>query len=102
MQNSNNKHFTHFKVHTQYSICEGAVKIESLKDFCKENKLVSVGICDTENLCGALEFSEKLSKVSEKFTTLLLIDKLPLVGLSIIDKILSKVDFPEPDGPTKE
>ena len=43
-----------------------------------------------------------LSKVSEKFTTLLLIDKLPLVGLSIIDKILSKVDFPEPDGPTKE
>ena len=73
MQNSNNKHFTHFKVHTQYSICEGAVKIESLKDFCKENKLVSVGICDTENLCGALEFSENISKVGTQ----------PIIGTQI-------------------
>ncbi|MDC0600853.1 DNA polymerase III subunit alpha [Candidatus Pelagibacter sp.] len=73
MRNSNNKHFTHFKVHTQYSICEGAVKIESLKDFCKENKLVSVGICDTENLCGALEFSENISKVGTQ----------PIIGTQI-------------------
>ncbi|MDC1248107.1 DNA polymerase III subunit alpha [Pelagibacteraceae bacterium] len=73
MQNSNNKHFTHFKIHTQYSICEGAVKIESLKDFCKENKLVSVGICDTENLCGALEFSENISKVGTQ----------PIIGTQI-------------------
>ncbi|MBL6799908.1 MAG: DNA polymerase III subunit alpha, partial [Candidatus Pelagibacter bacterium] len=73
MQNSNNKHFTHFKVHTQYSICEGAVKIESLKDFCKENKLISVGICDTENLCGALEFSENISKVGTQ----------PIIGTQI-------------------
>ena len=73
MQNSNNKHFTHLKVHTQYSICEGAVKIESLKDFCKENKLVSVGICDTENLCGALEFSENISKVGTQ----------PIIGTQI-------------------
>ena len=73
MQNSNNKHFNHFKVHTQYSICEGAVKIESLKDFCKENKLVSVGICDTENLCGALEFSENISKVGTQ----------PIIGTQI-------------------
>jgi len=73
MQNSNNKHFTHFKVHTQYSICEGAVKIESLKNFCKDNKLVSVGICDTENLCGALEFSENISKVGTQ----------PIIGTQI-------------------
>ncbi|MDB2354233.1 DNA polymerase III subunit alpha [Candidatus Pelagibacter bacterium] len=73
MQNSNNKHFNHFKVHTQYSICEGAIKIESLKDFCKENKLVSVGICDTENLCGALEFSENISKVGTQ----------PIIGTQI-------------------
>ena len=73
MQNSNNKHFNHFKVHTQYSICEGAVKIESLKDFCKENKLISVGICDTENLCGALEFSENISKVGTQ----------PIIGTQI-------------------
>ena len=54
--------FTNFKVHTQYSICEGAIKIDSLKSFCKERKIRSVGLSDTSNLCGALEFSENLSK----------------------------------------
>ena len=29
--------FNHLKIHTQYSICEGAIKIDRLKDFCKEN-----------------------------------------------------------------
>ena len=31
-----NKTFNHFKIHTQYSICEGAVKIDQLKNFCKK------------------------------------------------------------------
>ena len=61
MESINNQ-FTHFKVHTQYSICEGALKIENLKIFCKENKIRSVGLSDTSNLCGALEFSENISK----------------------------------------
>ena len=59
----NNKNFNHLKVHTQYSICEGAVKIDELADYCKSNKIKSVGLADSFNLCGALEFSEKLSKV---------------------------------------
>ena len=54
--------FNHFKVHTQYSICEGAVRIDELADHCKSLKIKSVGICDSLNLCGALEFSEKISK----------------------------------------
>ena len=33
MKESLNKTFNHFKVHTQYSICEGALKIDKLKDF---------------------------------------------------------------------
>ena len=28
----NKKKFVHFKVHTQYSICEGAIKIDELKE----------------------------------------------------------------------
>ena len=55
--------FTNFKVHTQYSICEGAIKIEDLADYCKKNKVRSLGLSDSFNLCGALEFSEALSKV---------------------------------------
>ena len=63
MKESANKTFNHFKVHTQYSICEGAIKIDQLKDFCKTNKIKSLGVSDTYNLSGALEFSETLSSV---------------------------------------
>jgi DNA polymerase-3 subunit alpha len=59
----NNKDFNHLKVHTQYSICEGAIKIDELADYCKSNKIKSIGLADSYNLCGALEFSEKISKV---------------------------------------
>jgi DNA polymerase-3 subunit alpha len=59
----NNKKFNHLKVHTQYSICEGAIKIEELADYCKLNRVKSIGLADSFNLCGALEFSEKISKI---------------------------------------
>ncbi len=62
MQKNENKNFNHLKVHSQYSICEGAIKIDDLKNYCKKNKIKSLGISDTSNLCGALEFSENLSK----------------------------------------
>ena len=62
MSQFNNQNFNHLKIHTQYSICEGAIKIDELKDFTKTLKIKSLGLCDTENLCGALEFAEKISK----------------------------------------
>jgi len=55
------KNFNHYKLHTQYSICEGAIRIEDLEKFCKTNKIRCVGISDTSNLCGALQFSETVS-----------------------------------------
>ena len=69
----NNQNFNHLKIHTQYSICEGAIKIEDLKNFCKENKIKSIGLSDTSNLCGALEFSEEISKVGTQ----------PIIGTQI-------------------
>jgi DNA polymerase III subunit alpha len=57
------KRFNNIKIHTQYSICEGAIKIDDLAEYCKTNKIKSLGLTDSYNLCGALEFSEKLSKV---------------------------------------
>ena len=68
-----NKIFNHIKVHTQYSICEGALKIDELADFCKLNKIKSIGLADSYNLCGALEFSEKISKVGTQ----------PIIGTQI-------------------
>ena len=59
---SSMKEFNNIKVHTQYSICEGAVKIDELANYCKITKIKAIGI-DSFNLCGALEFAEKISKV---------------------------------------
>ncbi|MDC2987535.1 DNA polymerase III subunit alpha [Candidatus Pelagibacter bacterium] len=73
----NEKSFNHIKVHTQYSICEGAIKIDDLADYCKLNKIKSIGLADSFNLCGALEFSEKLSKVGTH----------PIIGTQINLKI---------------
>ena len=65
--------FNHLKIHSQYSICEGAIKIDDLKDFSKENKIRSLALCDSVNLCGALEFAEKISKVGTQ----------PIIGTQI-------------------
>ena len=74
MVESLNNNFVHFKIHSQFSICEGAIKIDNLKDHCKINKFKSLGICDTSNLSGALEFSETISKQGTQ----------PIIGTQII------------------
>ena len=87
---SNGKIFNNFKIHTQYSICEGAIKIDDLAQYCKERKIPNIGICDSFNLCGALEFSEKVSKCGThpvigtqiNFSTDNSIGKLPLFASS--------------------
>jgi len=73
MSESQFQNFNHLKIHSQYSICQGAVKIDDLKDFSKLNKIKSLGLCDTTNLCGALEFAEKISKVGSQ----------PIIGTQI-------------------
>jgi DNA polymerase III subunit alpha len=76
MPESNNQKFNHIKIHTQYSICEGAIKIDQLKNFCKEKKVLSLGLSDTSNLCGALEFAENISKAGTQ----------PIIGTQIYFK----------------
>ena len=39
MSESSSQNFNHLKIHSQYSICEGAIKIDDLQDFSKQNKL---------------------------------------------------------------
>ena len=79
-----NKNFNNIKIHTQYSICEGAVKIDELADYCKANKIKAIGIADSYNLCGALEFAEKISKVGTQ----------PIIGTQInllYENIIGKI-----------
>ena len=78
------KYFNNIKIHTQYSICEGAIKIDDLAEYCKLNKVKTLGLADSYNLCGALEFSEKLSKVG---THPIIGTQLNLKANNIIGKI---------------
>ena len=81
---SSDKYFNNIKIHTQYSICEGAIKIDELAEYCKNKKIRSLGLADSFNLCGALEFSEKLSKVGTQ----------PIIGTQInlkVKNIVGKV-----------
>ena len=82
----NSKEFNNIKIHTQYSICEGAIKIDDLAIYCKTNKIKSIGLADTNNLCGALEFAEKISKVGTQ----------PIIGTQInimTDNIIGKISL---------
>ena len=54
MAESQIQNFNHLKIHSQFSICEGAIKIDDLKEISKEKKIRSLALCDTSNLCGAL------------------------------------------------
>ena len=62
MSEVSDKEFIHLKIHTQYSICEGALRILDLAKHCKINQIKAAGLCDSNNLCGALEFSELIAK----------------------------------------
>lgn len=49
--------FIHLRVHTAYSLAEGAIKLKDLAKKCQELAMPAVAITDTANLFGALEFA---------------------------------------------
>jgi len=49
--------FVHLRVHTAYSLSEGAVRINELVKVCAAQSMPAVAITDTNNLFGGLEFS---------------------------------------------
>ncbi len=48
--------FVHLRVHSAYSLSEGAIKVKELIGLCKAEKMPAVAITDTGNIFGALEF----------------------------------------------
>ena len=53
--------FVHLRVHSAYSLSEGALHIAELAALCRRYAMPAVAITDTGNLFGALEFSEVCS-----------------------------------------
>jgi DNA polymerase III subunit alpha len=65
--------FIHLRVHSAYSLSEGALPIKKLAGMAKDQKMPALAITDSGNLFGALEFSEA---VSEKGVQ-------PIIGLAL-------------------
>ncbi len=49
--------FVHLRVHSAYSLSEGAVRIEELVSLCRSCRMPAVAVTDSGNLFGALEFA---------------------------------------------
>ncbi len=53
--------FVHLRVHSAYSLLEGALPLKALAKLAAADLMPAVGIADSGNLFGALEFSEVMS-----------------------------------------
>ena len=49
--------FIHLRVHSEYSLLEGAVRLKKLPGLCADKGMPAVALTDTNNLFAALEFS---------------------------------------------
>src|SRR5688572_19863699 len=60
-QSSTSPKYIHLKVHSAYSLLEGALPIGKIAKLTEAAGMPAVGLSDTNNLFGVLEFSEKLA-----------------------------------------
>ncbi len=59
--------FVHLHLHTEYSLLDGACKIDNLIDYCKKNGVDTVCITDHGNMYGTLHFAEKAAIAGLKY-----------------------------------
>ncbi|MEM8752607.1 MAG: PHP domain-containing protein [Pseudomonadota bacterium] len=65
--------FVHLRLHSIYSLLEGAMQVKTLPKLCADGSMPAVAITDTNNLFGALEFAETAVKAGVQ----------PLIGCQI-------------------
>jgi DNA polymerase-3 subunit alpha len=73
--------FVHLRVHTAFSLLEGAIKVGDLAELARSRHVPALGVTDTANLFGALEISESLSAAGIQ----------PILGLTLF------LECPQPD-----
>src|SRR5262245_17340648 len=76
--------FVHLHVHSSYSLREGAIPIGKLAKLAAADSMPALAITDSNNLFGALEFSEKLAKEGVQ----------PIVGLQLTVDFLETTSAP--------
>ena len=65
--------FVHLRSRTPYSMLEGALKMKETAARTREYRMPALAMTDTNNMCGALEFSEIMSKAGIQ----------PIMGLTL-------------------
>src|SRR5216683_2339848 len=53
--------FVHLHVHSAYSLLKGSIKIQRLGELAKADRQPALALTDTDNMFGALEFSDKMA-----------------------------------------
>lgn len=53
--------FIHLRLHSEYSLLEGAIRVKKLSGLCRDAGFPAVALTDTNNMFAALEFSEYAS-----------------------------------------
>src|SRR5580704_1345408 len=56
-----NAGFVHLHVHSAYSLLKGSIKIQKLVELAKADHQPALALTDTDNMFGALEFSDKMA-----------------------------------------
>ena len=54
--------FVHLRLHTSYSLSEGAIRIKGLGQLCRTHGMPAVAMTDTNNIFGGLEFSSAVAE----------------------------------------
>src|SRR5262249_44840147 len=57
----NGLNFVHLHAHSSYSLLRGAMTIATLASLAKKDNQPALALTDTDNMFGALEFSEKMA-----------------------------------------
>ena len=65
--------FVHLRCHSAYSLLEGAIEVGGLRDLAVRHAMPALALTDSNNLFGALEFSQTLSAAGVQ----------PLIGLTL-------------------
>src|SRR5437667_173376 len=60
------QHFTHLHLHTDFSLLDGAITLDKLIQFGKEQQLKALAITDHGNIFGAVKFFQKCKKAGIK------------------------------------
>src|SRR3954469_16728533 len=53
--------FVHLHVHSAYSLLKGSIKVAKLGELAKGDRQPALALTDTDNMFGALEFSDKMA-----------------------------------------